>query len=479
MDASDMDNRILPAKKTKIVATIGPASESREVLQKLIASGMDVARVNFSHGNLEKHAQVIANIRAVAAEMGKRVAIMGDLPGPKMRIGQLAQEPIQLERGQPFIIQTTEIMGDAQRVSMSFAELPRVVKPGDAIYINDGYIQLEVEKVVGDEVYTWVRVGGELRSRKGVNFPGIDLGICAFTERDRECLQFAAGQKLDAVSQSFVQDAGDILAVRQAAAEFGYEPFVIAKIERAKALENLDEILQSTDGIMVARGDLGVEVPFERVAMIQKDMIHKANLYGKPVITATHMLESMINNRRPTRAEVTDVSNAILDGTDCLMLSGETSIGQFPDDAVSAMADIASFTEQSKLCGSLTTVFESEGHLTQRDHVALGLFLMVEKLGPDLIFAMTTTGATARLLARFRPGQWIVAISQEEKTCQELLFTYGVYPFFEPKRADKWSCYVADWIQHNQLDVGMALLTEGGNTLKERDTTLVEIINLV
>ncbi len=473
-----MNASILPAKKTRIVATIGPASETREVLEKLIANGMDIARVNFSHSNLDEHARVIANIRAAAAALGKRVAIMGDLPGPKMRIGQLVQEPIQLERGQVFIIQTTEIVGDAQRVSMSFADLPRVVKPGDAIYINDGYIQLEVEKVVGDEVHTRVRVGGELRSRKGVNFPGVDLGICAFTGRDREYLQFAAEQKLDAVSQSFVQDAADIQTVRQAAAEIGYAPFIIAKIERAKALDNLDEILQSADGIMVARGDLGVEVPFERVAVIQKRMIHMANLYGKPVITATHMLESMISNRRPTRAEVTDVSNAILDGTDCLMLSGETSIGQFPEDAVAAMVDIAAYTEQSKPCGSLTAVFEREGHLTQRDHVALGLYLMVEKLKPDLIFAMTTSGATARLLARFRPEQWVVAISQVEKTCQELLFTCGVYPFYEPQRAERWSCYVADWMQQNHLDARLVLLTEGGDTIKERDTTLVEIINL-
>jgi pyruvate kinase len=330
-------------------------------------------------------------------------------------------------------------------------------------------------------VYTRVLSGGELRSRKGVNFPGIDLGIGAFTRKDAEFLKFAAKKNLDAISQSFVQNAEDVEAVRKAARELDYEPFIIAKIERARALSNLDEILASTDGVMVARGDLGVEVPFQEIAIIQKDMIHKANLAGKPVITATHMLESMIEHTRPTRAEVTDVANAIIDGSDCVMLSGETSVGQYPVESVAAMASIAGFTEGKIRCGNLNEELEmskSEGKLKPEDHISLGVYLTVDALKPAVIFAVTTTGSTARRLARFRPSQWVVAISQSEKTCQELVFSWGVYPVFEPERIERWSCYVADWMDRNGFDQGLALLTEGADTKKKRDTTLIEIIDL-
>ncbi len=476
-----MASTAFPAKKTKIVATIGPASESRPILDALIRNGMNVARVNFSHGKLESHAKVIESIRAAAYTIGQRVAIMGDLPGPKIRIGMLEKEPIQLQKGQSFVLQTAEIVGNTRRVSISFPDLPQVVKAGDAIYLNDGYIQLLVEKVKEDEVHTRVLSGGELRSRKGVNFPGIDLGIGAFTEQDAHFLKFAAEKKLDAISQSFVQDAGDVESVREAAHKLDYDPFIIAKIERARALSNLDEILASTDGVMVARGDLGVEVPFQEIAIIQKDMIHKANLAGKPVITATHMLESMIEHTRPTRAEVTDVANAIIDGSDCVMLSGETSVGQYPVESVTAMASIAGYTEGKMQCQRLADEFEirrREGKLAPEDHVSLGVNLAVESLAPEVVFAMTTTGSTARRLARFRPKQWIVAISQREKTCQELVFSYGILPLYEPEKIERWSCYVVDWMKLNGFDEGLALLTEGADTKKKRDTMLIEIIDL-
>lgn len=468
-------------KKTKIVATLGPACESRQVLEQLIAAGLDIARINFSHGTLESHAQVISNLRTAAAAAGRRVAIMGDLPGPKMRIGNLESEPITLERGQSFDIRVGNALGNREYVSMPFEGLLQVVKPGNLIYVNDGFIQLEVESVSRDVVHTRVRVGGELRSRKGVNFPGIDLGISAFTERDREFLKFAAGQGLDSVSQSFVQGPEDVEAVRRAAAEIGYDPFIIAKIERSRALDNLDGILSSADGIMVARGDLGVEVPFEQIAVIQKEMIRKANLCGKPVITATHMLESMITNRRPTRAEVTDVANAILDGSDCVMLSGETSVGQYPADSVAAMASIASYTERhcnASPAAAALQVRQAQDRRERAGSVALGLDLTVQALSPDLIFAMSASGSTARLLSRFRLAQPIIAISGIEKTCQELLFSYGVYPVYEPERPQSWACYVADWVQLNGLSADLVLLTEAGTTQKPRDTTLIEIIDL-
>jgi len=313
----------LPKHKTKIVATIGPASESPEMLVRLIRAGLNVARLNFSHGDFSKHAEMIRRIRDAARETGRRVAIMADLPGPKMRLGKIDPESIQLLPGTRFTLTNEDIVGNAHRVSMSFESLPRVVKPGDRIFLNDGLVQLVVERVVGNDVECAVAVGGELRSRKGLNLPGIDLGISAFTEKDRAALEFALGAGVDAVSQSFVHCAADIEAVREAAAKVGRHPFIIAKIERADAVAHYDEILAASDGIMVARGDLGVEVPIEEIAYTQKQLIAKANAAAKPVITATQMLESMVASRLPTRAEATDVANAILDGTDCVMLSGE------------------------------------------------------------------------------------------------------------------------------------------------------------
>src|SRR6059058_1529915 len=334
-----------PEHKTKIVATIGPASESPEMLVRLIRAGMNVARLNFSYGDFSHHAELIHRIRDAARTTARRVAIMADLPGPKMRLGKIDPEPIQLLPGAHFTLTSEDIVGDTQRASTSFERLPRVVKPGDRIFLNDGLVQLVVERVAGNDVECTVAVGGELRSRKGLNLPGVDLGISAFTEYDRACLEFALEAGVDAVSQSFVDRAADIHAVRAAAAKIGRVPFIIAKIERADALAHYDGILAAADGIMVARGDLGVEVPIEEIAHTQKQLIAKANLAGKPVITATQMLESMISSRLPTRAEATDVANAILDGTDCVMLSGESAVGKFPEEAVTMLAKIAAFTE--------------------------------------------------------------------------------------------------------------------------------------
>src|SRR5438552_15325834 len=343
-----------PEHKTKIVATIGPASESPEMLVRLVRAGMNVARLNFSYGDFSHHAQLIHRIRDAARTTGRRVAIMADLPGPKLRLGKIDPEPIQLLPGAHFTLTSEDIVGDTQRASTSFERLPRVVKAGDRIFLHDGLVQLVVERVLGNEVECIVVVGGELRSRKGLNLPGVDLGISAFTEHDRACLEFALKEGVDGVSQSFVERAADIHAVRAAAAKIGAQPFVIAKIERAEALAHFDEILAAADGIMVARGDLGVEVPIEEIAYTQKQLIAKAHLVGQPVITATQMLESMVTSRLPTRAEATDVANAILDGTDCVMLSGESAMGKYPEEAVTMLARIAAFTETHRPRASLT-----------------------------------------------------------------------------------------------------------------------------
>src|SRR6516162_5122754 len=277
----------LLGSKTKIVATIGPASETSEMLERLIRAGLNVARLNFSHGDLTGHEERIQRIRSAAKAVGRRVAIMADLPGPKMRIGKIEPEPIQLHAGDNFILTVEEIVGTPQRVSVNFKDLPSVIKSGDRLFLNDGLVQLMVERVAGREVHCKVSVGGELRSKKGLNLPGIALGISAFTDHDRACLEFALKHGVDALSQSFVETAADIEAVRDAAKAIGKQPFLIAKIERSGAVKHFDEILRATDGIMVARGDLGVEVPIEEMAILQKQLIAKAVLAGKPVITAT------------------------------------------------------------------------------------------------------------------------------------------------------------------------------------------------
>jgi len=348
-----------PANKTKLVCTIGPASDSPEMLEKIILAGMNVARLNFSHGDFTSHRETIEKIRAASKATGRRVAIMADLPGPKMRIGEIADEPIELTSGDSFTLTTEEIVGDANRVSVSFPQLPRAVKSGDKLFLNDGYLELDVNQVDGNNVYCTVVVGGELRSRKGLNLPGIDLGISAFTDHDHDCLKFALENGVDAVGQSFVETGADIEAVRQAANRLGHDPFIIAKIERAGARTHLSDILQAADGIMIARGDLGVEIPIEQMAVAQKNLMRQANMMGKPVITATQMLESMTTNRRPTRAEATDVANAILDGTDCVMLSGESAMGRYPLEAVAMLAGIAAAIEPHRAIYSIPQVLQT------------------------------------------------------------------------------------------------------------------------
>ncbi len=471
----------LPAKKTKIVCTVGPASETQEVLAQLIAKGMNVARINFAHGDFDRHRQMIATIRAAAAAAGERVAIMGDLPGPKIRVGEFPDGPVELEQGQPFVLTNAEVAGSQNRASHSFPRLPNVVKPGDSIYLNDGYIQLRVERCDGVEVHCKVVVGGPLSSRKGMNLPGIDLGISAFTEEDHRFLRFAAEEKLDAVSQSFVENAGDIEAVRRAAEDLGYHPMIVAKIERAGALQHLDEILNATDGIMVARGDLGVEIPIEQVTTVQKRLIAKANRLGKPVITATHMLESMIVSRRPTRAEATDVANAILDGTDCVMLSGETAMGRYPVDAVDTMARIAEVTEPTASTSPVVKTLEAEhlaGEISFADRLSLNIDYLVGTMRPSVIFVPTKTGATARRLARFRLPVWIVAFSRSEQACQHMLFSYGVYPIYVPARIADWSTIARLWSLEYDLGGTLAILTEGLGTLDQGGTQRIDILDL-
>jgi pyruvate kinase len=471
----------LPQNKTKIVCTIGPASESLEVMCRLMEAGMNIARLNFSHGDFSAHKRVIDNLRAASIKTGRRLTIMADLSGPKMRIGKLALEPVELKQDDVFTLTTDDIIGDHTRASVSFEGLPKAVKAGDTLYLNDGYIQLEVTTVHGNNVTCTVKVGGELRSRKGLNLPGINLGISAFTGRDRECLKFALENGVDAVSQSFVENAKDVHEVRKAAHDLGYQPFVIAKIERSNALVNIDKIIEAADGIMIARGDLGVEIPIERIAVVQKDLMRRANMQAKPVITATQMLESMTTNKRPTRAEATDVSNAIINGTDCVMLSGESAMGDYPVESVMMLAKIAAAVEPERRQIPVKEMFQGidlKGNIKPEHVIAGSVEASLEFITPAAVFVPTRTGATARSIGRFRLPVWIIAVSSQEATCQNLQFSFGVYPVRENDHPDNWKSYVREWLQRHEIPGDIVVLTEGPSKKHPDANHRMEIIDL-
>jgi pyruvate kinase len=431
-----------PANKTKIVCTIGPASDSPGVLERMMVAGMNVVRLNFSHGDFDSHRDTIQKVRTAAQITGRRVAIMADLPGPKMRIGEFAEEPIELKPDDTFTLTTEDIE---------------------------------------DDVQCSVIVGGELRSRKGLNLPGIDLGISAFTDRDHECLKFALENGVDAVSQSFVEAAEDVAAVREAAKKLGHDPFIIAKIERAGARNHIHEILKTSDGIMIARGDLGVEIPIEQIAVAQKNIMRQANLLGKPVITATQMLESMTGNRRPTRAEATDVANAILDGTDCVMLSGESAMGEYPVQSVNMLARIAAAIEPHRTTQSIDKIIQLLREKDEKkieDLISLSVETTLQQITPSSVIVPTRSGATARSITRFRLPVWITAVSSQQKTCQDLMFSYGVCPVCEPQHPKNWRKWTRDWLKSHNIAGNLAVLTEGPSEARPDRNNRMEIIDL-
>lgn len=470
---------VFPRHKTKIVCTIGPASRSPQILQRMIQQGMNIVRLNLAHGEPESHAEVIADVRAIAADLGKRVCILADLPGPKMRLGDLPDKRRELRRDQEVILSMKPTQ--PQHIPLDFEGLAQALAPGNIIYLSDGFLQLRVLEIQGEDIRCRVMVGGVLRSHNGLNVPGLSLASSSFTEHDSKLLKVMLEHDIDAVSISFVQDAKDVLEVRELAASWGKTPFLIAKIERAKAVRNIDDILHVADGIMVARGDLGVETPIEEIAITQKRLIERAALLGKPVITATQMLESMVHNRRPTRAEVTDVSNAILDGTDCIMLSEESAIGDYPVDAVRMMARIAQATEASHPNLAIRQALlrkRASDQVRVEDVIAIDVFTSVDRLKPRIIVAPTDSGATARRLARFRLPYWTVAFSTNAQTCQQLHFSYGVYPIQVPPGEHDWKEVTRQWCQQHGLEHGWVVMTHGPSKEKPRASSFVEVFQL-
>src|SRR6202045_1045009 len=413
-------------RHSKIVCTIGPASKSRRIVEKLLRAGMDVARLNFSHGKHEDHAANIALLRAAALEQGKTISILADLQGPKIRTGVLAGgKPVMLVAGQQFVITTARILGDSTRVNTPFAPLPRKIHKDDRILLSDGLIELRVLKVRGREVTCKVVNGGALGENKGINLPGIKLRVPALTPKDKQDLKFALKHNADYIAVSFVRRAEDVLQAKALIRKAGKDTPVIAKLEKPEAIENLDAILRAADGVMVARGDLGVEMSPERVPVVQKTIIKRAREFRRPVITATQMLESMTENPRPTRAEASAVANAIFDGSDAVMLSAETATGKYPVEAVSMMARIIEEAESSieefprpapqERLKVAETVAELVCHASRELHM-------------KLIAVFTHSGFTARLISRYRPLVPIVAFSPEAETRRRMALIWGALP---------------------------------------------------
>ncbi|MCX6016488.1 MAG: pyruvate kinase [Chloroflexales bacterium] len=416
-------------RRTRIVATIGPASDSDSQLDALIAAGMNVARLNFSHGTHDEHARRILAIRAAAVRNNRSVAILQDLQGPKIRTGALVNaQAVHLEQDATFTITTHPIIGDVKGVSTTYQHLPLDVKVGDRILISDGLLELIVLSSAGDTVTTRVIAGGMLSQNQGINLPGVAVSIPALTEKDRDDLAFGLNKGVDYVALSFVRRAADMELIRAAIAAQGATVGVIAKIEKPEALDELNGILSLCDGVMVARGDLGVEMPPELVPLAQKRIIEAANFMGVPVITATQMLDSMIRNPRPTRAEASDVANAIIDGTDAVMLSGETATGAWPVDSVKMMHRIAIVSEKSGRSGDggapLPTVHgPADITADAMSHAACQIAIQVNAVA---IIAFTMSGLTARLVSRHRPKMAIIAVSPELATVNRLALVWGV-----------------------------------------------------
>ncbi len=423
-------------RRTRIVATLGPACADPAVLKELVLAGMDVARLNLSHGTIESHAQMVQRVRDIEQETGRRVGILADLCGPKIRIGKFAEEPVILAPGQTFTLTTRDLLGSGQCVSCTYTNLPQDVKPGHIIFLADGLIQLEVTRVEDQDVHCIVRVPGVLSAGKGLNLPGTQLSTPSLTPKDRKDLEGILRSDIDMVALSFVRGPEDITGLKEAIRSHGKDVPVIAKIEKPEAVERLDEILAVTDVIMVARGDLGVETSVEAMPVLQKTILAKARKFGVPAITATQMLESMTTNPRPTRAEATDVANAVLDGTDAVMLSGETASGKYPVAAVETMARIIQMTETGigNPCPDITL---AEASIGIEGGTARATAEVARDLGAKAVCVYTRTGSTARVLAKYRPSVPIIALTPNETVARRLKIVWGTYALHHPYEEDQ------------------------------------------
>jgi pyruvate kinase len=431
--------------------------------------GMNVARLNFAHGTLQGHREDIRRIRAVASRLQRHCMIMVDLPGPKIRIGKLLDEPLLLEKGNEVILTVKDLVDTPNHIPVEYKRLPESVNPGSLIFINDGFIQLQVEKVSGEEVFCRTIIGGPLLSHKGLNLPGIKILVDAVSDTDLEFVAFALQEGVDAFGVSFAEEADDILKVKGFTQKRGQSVHVVAKIERAEAINNFDSILSAADAIMIARGDLGVQIPLQDVPGVQKKLIHKANLLDRPVITATQMLLSMTENIRPTRAEVSDVANAILDGTDAVMLSEETAIGRYPVEAVEMITQIATSAERERKAvralADLPAYFRTgagSGNTTVEDIVSLNAVESANALNVRYVLTNTQSKGAPCLISRFKPDCWILSCGGDEKTNNFLALSYGVHPV------------CLDYETNGFTDIAMQYMGKSGMVEKDERVILVE-----
>ena len=417
-------------RKTKIVCTMGPNTNDREMMKKIVEGGMNIARFNFSHGDHEEQKGRMDLLKEVREEVGNPVAILLDTKGPEIRTGLLqGGQKVNLVQGEKFILTTEEIEGDHTRVSITYKGLSDDIKPGKRILIDDGLIELEVLAIEGTEIICSILNGGELGSRKGVNVPNVPVRLPAITDKDKEDILFGASQNIDFIAASFVRNAECILEIKALLRANGYPQIpIIAKIENGEGIQNIDEIIQAADGIMVARGDLGVEIPEEEVPYLQKVLINKANNAFKPVITATQMLDSMMRNPRPTRAEVTDVANAVYDGTDAVMLSGETAQGKYPLEALNMMQTIVRRTEDHLDYDVMLQKDRQSGKANISSSIGLATVTTARNVHAKCIVTPTVSGATARVVSKFRPFAPIIGLSPNEATIRRMQIYWGVQP---------------------------------------------------
>ncbi|MCL2859002.1 MAG: pyruvate kinase [Oscillospiraceae bacterium] len=463
-------------RKTKIVCTIGPASETKEILRELMKTGMNVARINFSHGSYEEQEERINNIKEVREELNLPVALLMDTKGPEIRIGKIDNNCTTLVNGQEFTLVNEDILGDCEKVSITYKELYKEVEVGSKILINDGIIELKVKQIIDQDIVCQVINGGQISNRKSMNVPGIKLHLPSLTENDISDIKYCVKAGFDFIAASFIRRAQDVLDIRKVLKEDGGEGLkIISKIENREGIDNFDEILEVSDGIMIARGDLGVEIPMYEVPILQKKFIHKCNMAGKPVITATQMLESMVNNGRPTRAEVSDVANAIFDMTSAVMLSAESATGKYPVECLRTMAQIAGQTEE---CINYWNMFIERTYKIRKEdyenNIARSICLTAMTSDAKAIFAYTHTGNSCKKLSGFLPGCPIYAVVENPQTHRQLGLSWGVYPklYGEHKSIDQLVLdSITDLKNKNKVKKGDIIVISGGSEILHADGT--------
>ncbi len=469
-------------RKTKIVCTVGPANKEVEILKKFLEIGMNVARLNFSHGNHQEHCVMINNIRQAIEETGKIAAILIDTKGPELRTGILDVPEIELLTGEKIKISTKEIIGNKNKISVTYEHLADEINVGSKILIDDGLIGLKVISIEDNEITCEIQNGGILKSSKGVNIPGVKLNLPGITNNDTQDIIFGIKHDIDFIAASFVRKASDVLEIREILEKYKSDIHIIAKIENQEGVENIDEIIQVSDGIMVARGDLGVELPAEEVPLVQKMIISKCNEAGKPVITATQMLDSMQRNPRPTRAEASDVANAIFDGTDAIMLSGETAIGKYPIESISTMARIALRTEQSLNYQEMFRKRRSMQQKTITDAISQAVVNTAIDLRVNAILTPTESGQTARIVSKYRPKALIVAITTHKRVLNKLCLIWGVCPLIGKKvitTDEMVLSSVSEAIKEKYIRNGDLIVITAGVPIGKSGTTNLMKVHLV